>query len=127
MLAPFLDRMITRDIRKRFTASEALRFLEERVLPSLSPQELDAHPTESVKYVDPEEYDRWAGLDPEFVEAWSTYRLPRLPWQTKVLRWICIHEAGMNCIRSIRKVARAVKGRGRLPASIHVLREPENL
>ncbi|KAF9237119.1 hypothetical protein BU15DRAFT_49181 [Melanogaster broomeanus] len=121
MLAPFLDRMITRDIQTRFTASEALQFFEEHVLPSLSQQELDTHPPRSVEYVDPEEYDRWAGLDPQFVEAWSNYRLPRLPWQTRVLRWICMHEVGMTCVRSIRKVARAVKGRGRLPPDIHII------
>ncbi|KAG6871583.1 hypothetical protein C0995_002882, partial [Termitomyces sp. Mi166 len=33
MLAPLLDRMTTRDIERRFKASEALRFFEEEVLP----------------------------------------------------------------------------------------------
>ncbi|TFK69662.1 hypothetical protein BDN72DRAFT_596420 [Pluteus cervinus] len=40
MLAPFLDKMVTRDIPRRFTASQALNFFETQVLTQLPAKQL---------------------------------------------------------------------------------------
>ncbi|KAH7887236.1 hypothetical protein F5I97DRAFT_2056348 [Phlebopus sp. FC_14] len=106
MLAPFLDRMITRDLPTRFTATEALSFFDDYVVPSVGPTRLDICPPshDTDERQKPEVYDRWAGLDADFVEIWAAYRLPPLEWSTKVLRWICYYPFGYTVVQSIRKI-----------------------
>ncbi|KAH7887245.1 hypothetical protein F5I97DRAFT_1828376 [Phlebopus sp. FC_14] len=106
MFAPFLDRMITRNVPTRFAAPEALSFFNDHVLPSVPPSTLDDHPPPKDEYEfrTPEIYDRWVGLDPDFVKTWEAYRLPPLKWWTKVLRWICGYPFGLIMVQSIRKV-----------------------
>ncbi|KAK0490301.1 kinase-like domain-containing protein [Armillaria novae-zelandiae] len=97
MLAPLLDKMVTRTVSNRFTASEALAFLDD-FLPSVhlgTPV-----PTDFLAgYY--EQYDRWKDLPPEFIQRWSSYREPPVPRTTIWLRkitywgtgyhWICFH------------------------------------
>ncbi|KAH7902869.1 hypothetical protein BJ138DRAFT_1168786, partial [Hygrophoropsis aurantiaca] len=106
MLAPFLDRMITRDLSQRFTAPDALRFFEHEVLPSVTPTQFSARPATADRSLRPEWYDRWVGLDPQFARTWAEYRLPRLEWSTRLLRWICEFDAGYAVVQWVRKVFR---------------------
>ncbi|KAG5351019.1 hypothetical protein C0989_008274 [Termitomyces sp. Mn162] len=69
MLAPLFDRMTTRDIPRRFKASEALQFFEEHVIP-LTPQHVLslAAPDLPFSRVPYDYHDRWKDLDPKFME-----------------------------------------------------------
>ncbi|KIJ63031.1 hypothetical protein HYDPIDRAFT_29727 [Hydnomerulius pinastri MD-312] len=109
MLAPFLDRMITRKIPLRFTAQEALQFFEEHVLPSVSLalSAVSALAPDRTT-VEPELYDRWTGLHPTFVRTWADYRLPPLELSTRVLRWICEFSLGYTVAYNFRRILRAV-------------------
>ncbi|KAF9553895.1 hypothetical protein CPC08DRAFT_697238 [Agrocybe pediades] len=87
-LAPFIDMLTTHKLRQRFTASEALAFLED-YCGSLSEEELKK-PTPKH---DPEyyrlayyEHDRWASVPPHLAKKWANYREPPLSWKTKLLR-----------------------------------------
>ncbi|EKM77481.1 hypothetical protein AGABI1DRAFT_130182 [Agaricus bisporus var. burnettii JB137-S8] len=68
MLAPFLDRMVTRNIPLRFNALEALQFFEA-ILPEIPESVMNAVYHEKTKPSD-YEWDRWEGLPPEFVQKW---------------------------------------------------------
>ncbi|PPQ78844.1 hypothetical protein CVT25_010630 [Psilocybe cyanescens] len=88
ILAPLLDRMTTWDLERRFTASEALHFFEERLSEITKDQlQLQVDKDTDPQYYD--EYDRWTGLSPDFVEKWKAYRTPPLPWHMRFLRRIC--------------------------------------
>jgi hypothetical protein len=90
MLAPLLDKMTARDIENRFTAAEALRFLEE-MRSDLSEDQLKLK-----EYQDPDkagavpydEYDRWQNLSEDVREKWASYRQLPTPCTTKALRAI---------------------------------------
>ncbi|KAF7760601.1 hypothetical protein Agabi119p4_11277 [Agaricus bisporus var. burnettii] len=86
MLAPFLDRMVTRNIPLRFNAAEALQFFEA-MLPEIPENVLNAVYHEKTKASD-YEWDRWEGLPPDFIKKWEAYREPPVPFSTTVLRWI---------------------------------------
>jgi hypothetical protein len=87
MLAPFLDRMVTRDISLRFNATEALEFFE-MILPGVPDNVMDlVYPEKSV--ASDYEWDRWQGLPVDFIKEWEGYREPPLHFSTSVLRWIC--------------------------------------
>ncbi|KAK0198011.1 hypothetical protein F5146DRAFT_1130955 [Armillaria mellea] len=70
MLAPLLDEMITRTVSRRFTASEALQFLEE-LLPGV---QLDTPVPSEWSNRHYEKYNRWNDLSAEFTQKWSTYQ-----------------------------------------------------
>lgn len=89
MLAPFLDRMVTRDIKKRFTAAQALEFLNSIVATAtqaqLSIQEDEDRYARKTGYY--EIHDRWKGLPKDFQERWGAYREPvGIPLSWKLLR-----------------------------------------
>jgi len=115
-LAPFLDRMITRDVAKRFTAREALNFFED-FSSRLSTSELYEEPS-LPSYLNPETYNRWAGLSEDFIQQWSLYREPELPWTTKFLRQICDHEWGCAAVQWVRRVCMTFS---RFSVSLYVL------
>ncbi|KAG6817388.1 hypothetical protein H0H93_007297 [Arthromyces matolae] len=105
MLAPFFDKMVTRDVSKRFTAQQALSFLEEEVYPRTSVSQLNLE-------VEKEDYilrDRWEGLDPAFLKEWAEYREPPLPLTTKFLYSICEYVWVLHTIASIRKSAYQIR------------------
>lgn len=89
MLAPFLDRMITRHIEKRFTAAQALEFVNDIIANASEaqlsiPEDEDPDARETGHY---EIYDRWRGLPTDFQEKWRAYREPiGIPFSWKMLR-----------------------------------------
>lgn len=104
MLAPLIDGMVTRNINARFTAAEALAFLES------FRAHLDAHVL-SHQPIKPQnedwgKFDRWAGLPAEFVDRWSVYRDPPVTFSFRLLHKICGYEFGWRAITAFRKVAR---------------------
>ncbi|KAG6834927.1 hypothetical protein H0H93_006309 [Arthromyces matolae] len=100
MLAPFFDKMLTRDIPRRFTAQQSLDFLENVVYPGTSQEQLDLGvekpPSEPC-------IDRWAGLDTNFVKEWAEYREPPFPLTTRMLRFIGEYPWVLHTIAFIRK------------------------
>ncbi|KAH9477423.1 hypothetical protein JR316_0009636 [Psilocybe cubensis] len=79
-------KMITWDLRRRFTASEALQFFEQS-LSEMSQKELETpHPTmlrPDATYLN---YDRWAGLPLDLKEKWKMHKTPPIPWHLMFLR-----------------------------------------
>lgn len=88
MLAPFLDRMIARDVNKRFTAAEALEFLNNIIQTSTEAQlSITQEPDSFVGHY--EVYNRWNSLPIDFQEKWAAYREPvGIPLSWKLLRAI---------------------------------------
>ncbi|EKM77350.1 hypothetical protein AGABI1DRAFT_130437 [Agaricus bisporus var. burnettii JB137-S8] len=103
MLAPFLDRMTTRNIPKRFIAAEALEFFEV-FLPKIPTTDLHARyardPEARESYYDI--YDRWKDLPPDFIEEWKDYKEPRIPLRTILLRWLCSFERMAFIVPAVR-------------------------
>ncbi|KIY46499.1 kinase-like protein, partial [Fistulina hepatica ATCC 64428] len=86
MLAPLIDSMVTDDLSRRFTASEALQFFESTVN-SVPPENLDMRlwlPQEELVYL-----DRWVDLPTDFVSKWSAYRVQKPSLWTRAPRWFC--------------------------------------
>ena len=107
MLAPLLDRMTTRDIPRRFKASEALQFFEEHVIPLTPKHVLSLAAPDLPRLCLPYDYhDRWKDLDPEFVEKWRAYREPPVPRHIRFLREICQYLWVFYTVKFIRRVAR---------------------
>lgn len=107
MLAPLLDGMLTPDIKKRFTAAEALSFLET-FRSQLDSETLAQQPiAQSLvlwKY-----WDRWKGLPNEFVRQWDAYRIPQSSFRTRFLRKVCEYELGWLLIGFLRKMVRRLR------------------
>ncbi|KAG6847973.1 hypothetical protein H0H93_004466 [Arthromyces matolae] len=99
LLAPLLDKMLTRDVPRRFTAQQSLDFVENVVYPGTSQEQLDLGVEEppSVRI------DRWLGLDPDFVKKWAEYHEPPLPLTTRMLRFICQYPWVLHTIAFLRK------------------------
>ncbi|KAG6836582.1 hypothetical protein H0H93_006418 [Arthromyces matolae] len=100
MLAPFFDKMLTRNISKRCTAQEALSFLEDEVYPRTSLAQMNQRIPEQIPN---DRRNRWDGLDPAFLKDWAEYREPPLPITTKFLRFICRYVWVLHTIAFIRK------------------------
>jgi hypothetical protein len=85
---------VTRDPRRRFTASEALQFLELQVIAKSSEDQLSI--SERPAYLDGpldtyEAYDRWKGLPADFQREWAAYREPLgIPWMSRALRTLVL-------------------------------------
>ncbi|EKM82208.1 hypothetical protein AGABI1DRAFT_70859 [Agaricus bisporus var. burnettii JB137-S8] len=87
MLAPFLDRMVTRNIPMRFNAMQALQFFEVFVVDIPGKvMDLEYASGPDIGY---DTCDRWEGLPPDFIKKWEDYRKPPIAFSTSVLRWIC--------------------------------------
>ena len=104
MFAPLMDRMTTADLSRRFTAGEALKFLEARAS-ELTLEELEHFvpplPQGSFLY---EQVDRWKGLPDEFIKTWGHFREPRQSFQMRLLRKICDHDWGLIAVQLVRRV-----------------------
>ncbi|KIY48628.1 kinase-like protein, partial [Fistulina hepatica ATCC 64428] len=106
ILAPLIDSMVTDDLSRRFTASEALQFFEATV-DSVPRENLDVRvrfqpstggPFEDVVYL-----DRWVGLSPEFIVKWSAYRLQKPTLSLRFLRWFCdLDDRAFFAVQSVR-------------------------
>jgi hypothetical protein len=103
MLAPLLDRMVTQDVSQRFTASEALDFLEKFYY-ALPLDKLHAAVAEPDSPDIPHNVDRWKGLPDEFVRTWSHHRALGPSWSVRVLRFICSYRIGEIMVRSVRRL-----------------------
>ena len=110
MLAPFLDGMVTPDIEARFTAAEALAFLEnfrrQRDAKVLAQRPIQRPNADYVPY---DHWDRWAGLPGDFVREWSAYRIPPPSYRLRLLRMICEYVYGWHAVTFFRKLARRIK------------------
>jgi len=104
MLAPLFDRMTTRNMPKRFTAAETLRFFEEQTYPQSTEDHLSAIPFERDNFQPFDIYDRWKDLDQSFVEKWAAFRDPPVPLRARILRSICAKAWSYRLVACIRRV-----------------------
>ncbi|KAG6887184.1 hypothetical protein C0995_000582 [Termitomyces sp. Mi166 len=107
MLAPLFDMMTTRNITRRFTASEALKFFEEQIEP-LTPglEKIGCRPLAHTGRYDA--FDRWKDLDPEFVKKWAEFREPPVPRHIRTLRTFCERLWGWRLVHRIRHLGRFI-------------------
>jgi len=104
MLAPLLDQMTTRDIGRRFTAQQAIKFLEEFSC-GMSHEDLEQSPpprTDLCNWMSYEEYDRWRYLPEDFLRNWGHLREPKPSSTIKLLRYICEFHWGRVVVQLIR-------------------------
>ncbi|KAF7760334.1 hypothetical protein Agabi119p4_11010 [Agaricus bisporus var. burnettii] len=100
MFAPFLDKMVTRNVALRFSAEEALAFFE-KILPEI-PEEVMNIECPEYQGVSDYETDRWEGLAPEFIKKWENYREPPIPFVTTVLRRLCSFDRMRYIVSAVR-------------------------
>jgi hypothetical protein len=103
MLAPLLDRMVTQHVSQRFTASEALDFLEKFYY-ALPLDKLNVPVAEPHSRYLPHHVDRWKGLPEEFVRTWSHHRVSGPSLSVRLLRFICSCHIGAIIVRSMRRL-----------------------
>ncbi|KAG5730781.1 SH3 domain-containing YSC84-like protein 1 [Termitomyces sp. T112] len=108
MLAPLLDRMTTRYIERRFKASEALQFFEEEVLPRTPKNILSSCLPQRTATGAYDTFDRWVGLDPDFVDQWTAFREPPVPLHLQYLRHICQYPWVFNTVRYAERGIQAI-------------------
>lgn len=90
LLAPLFARMVTPNISKRFTASQAHAFAQS-ILPtvsSLGPIEREAK-SQPVYH----RMDLWEGLPPSFVSQWSSHHDNFFSWTMRLQNWLVDKEA----------------------------------
>ncbi|KAF9000487.1 hypothetical protein BDQ17DRAFT_1427171 [Cyathus striatus] len=87
MFAPLIDKMITRNIRDRFTAPEALQFFEQ-MQSQLTEAQLSTPFSDNEDSLTYETRDHWKGLPDDFVKQWAHYKAPPLPLFAKILRYL---------------------------------------
>ncbi|PPR07269.1 hypothetical protein CVT26_012429 [Gymnopilus dilepis] len=102
-LAPLLDKMTTRILGNRFTASEALDYFNK-----MYAQLTDAELQQPVREKESEDfapyylYDRWASVPPDFAQNWAHFKEPPIPWTTRALRRICQREWRFHVVAYVR-------------------------
>ena len=106
MFAPLLDRMITRDLSRRFTAREALEFLEGFASELTEEQLQLPEPFLVRRGICYENYDRWKRVSEEFIKNWGHFREPKLSFQIRLLRKICDYHWGYIAIQWARRIIR---------------------
>jgi hypothetical protein len=103
-----MDRLITRNLSERFTASEALQFFENMYL-SVTDEQLaaEAPPQLNIDWRSGV-YDRWADLPVDFVNKWSSYRAPLPSLGARLTRKIFLFYWPWGCrfLRTVRRMAR---------------------
>ncbi|CAA7268456.1 unnamed protein product [Cyclocybe aegerita] len=104
LLAPLLDGMITRNISRRFTAAQALQFLETE-LGQLPDKHLEQEFYEATDVTEYDKYDRWRLLPSNLVQKWAVYKEPPLPATTRFLRWLYSFESLVHVIPFVRRAA----------------------
>ena len=88
MLAPFFDKMVTEDIKSRFTARRAFEFLQG-IDVSLTDEQRNGTFTRlgGIQWLTVGA--RWKGLPDDFVKKWSSYASPQPSLITRLLRKLC--------------------------------------
>ncbi|KAI0670878.1 hypothetical protein C8Q78DRAFT_1069602 [Trametes maxima] len=106
-LALLFAKMTTHRIDDRWTASEALAFVQdmEVELPSAVKQSCVTLKIDLDALDDPELY--WSRLSPELQIAWQRHRVPPVSWNTRVLRWLITFEIGYAVVSSVRRFLHA--------------------
>ncbi|KAF8481432.1 kinase-like domain-containing protein [Gautieria morchelliformis] len=106
MFAPLMDRMTTRDLSRRLTASQALDFLESFASELTQEQlQLPALPW-NPRNPHYEDYDRWEGLPDKFMKDWGHFREPKPSFQIILVRQICDYAWGYKLVRWLRRIHR---------------------
>ncbi|KIM38156.1 hypothetical protein M413DRAFT_447921 [Hebeloma cylindrosporum] len=106
LLAPLIDGMVTHHVPDRFTAQEALSFLDEAQL-EMTPGQLEERPNlrESITVYD--KFDRWSNVPPALVEKWGRYR-ERSPsyFAIHVIYPLCMRPWGVSLVYRTRTIFR---------------------
>ncbi|CAK5265986.1 unnamed protein product [Mycena citricolor] len=109
ILVPLFDQMLHWHVPSRLTASQALELFR---LLRAEYSDLDDRPLPAVKkrFIHVSEYDRWAGLPPDFVKRWGHLRTPPVPWTRSFLRRICRYDLLASCVRLLRRAVSMITG-----------------
>ncbi|KAF8526663.1 kinase-like domain-containing protein [Hysterangium stoloniferum] len=112
LLAPLFDRMITSKLEERFTATEALAFLEN-LQSQLTPEQLNSEAPKvdhdcCVGPWDPDLSARWSELPADFVREWSSYRAPSPSLWTRILRMTVSFSWGFYANQAVRRFIRLI-------------------
>ena len=85
MLAPLFDKMTTHDLKRRFTAEEALEFFQNEYS-ELTEEQLGCR---TYYDIDRSSFDCWDRIPPHLAVKWACHRTPPVPPSYPVLRWLC--------------------------------------
>ena len=97
LLAPLMDQIVTSNIQRRFTAAEALAFVED-IQSQLTPlQNSQLLPIKGDLQIWCE-IDKWTGLSDDFISKWSSFRENLYSPSKRFLSWICQSETGYKFI-----------------------------
>lgn len=97
LIVPLVDKMITMNLKERFTAQEALEFVKKHILggsTEILDRPLERKRTMKTIFWDPDQHDKWANLPAEFVAKWGMFKAPKAKYHDLVLRRICARVRG---------------------------------
>ena len=111
-LAPLLDGMATADLNKRFSAVEALAFLEaekEKLTEDELNFRVDAAVASEARKHYWRTYDRWAHVPPELKKRWHSYRMAKPSWFGRFIRRVIESSYyGAYMVYKIRRLQRLI-------------------
>ena len=85
MLAPLFDKMTTHDLKRRFTAEEALEFFQNEYS-ELTEEQLGCR---TYYDIDRSSFDCWDCIPLHLAVKWACHRTPPVPPSYPVLCWLC--------------------------------------
>ncbi|OSC99020.1 hypothetical protein PYCCODRAFT_1374017 [Trametes coccinea BRFM310] len=106
LLAPLFDKMTTPLVRQRFTAQEALEFLESigaRLPPDSCTASITLEPDWECQN---NATGYWTKTPPGFSELWSPYKIPSPGWYRRLLMRLCTLPIGWQIVRIVRALLR---------------------
>ena len=105
MFAPLMDQMTTRNLSRRFTASQALEFLEG-FASRLTREQLQFPAPPGIiswRRVPYEDFDRWEHLPDKFIKDWGHFREPKPSSWIRYLCQICDYDWGYTFVQWVRR------------------------
>jgi hypothetical protein len=106
LLAPLIDGMVTHHVPDRFTAQEALSFLDE-AQSEMTQDQLEEHPSIRESTIPYDEFDRWSNIPPALVEKWGKYReRPRSYFAIHIIYPLCLRPWGISLVYCMRMIFR---------------------
>jgi len=108
LLAPLLDGMVTPHVTDRFTAQEALSFLDE-VQSEMTQDQLAEHAARrgsgpTIRYY---KYDRWSNIPASLVKKWERYRnRPLSYFAVSIILPLCSRPWGASLVYRTRVILR---------------------